>query len=200
MLRQRVECLGDLRDEGHLVLVEHLERPPDRALPEPQGVPQQVRPRRPSRVPDRGDDRPDLRRPGGGAAAGAGSGSGSSAGAAAGAWLTIRKTRARRRFLDDLQERVGAGGRQVLGAVDDADAIAATGRGRAEDPEGAAHRVDRDRGRGPLLVGGRRPPEHGEVRMRQSRDLAGGGGAGGSTSSVSTGAPGGRSRSRRAAR
>ena len=57
---------------------------------------------------------------------------------------------ARRRLLDHLEERIGARDRQILGAVDDADPIAAIGRGRAEHVERLAHRIDGDRRRGGL--------------------------------------------------
>ena len=55
-----------------------------------------------------------------------------------------QEQRARRRLLDHLQQRVGAGAVEVLGAVDDADAVAAGPRGLLEQLERAAHVVDPD--------------------------------------------------------
>ena len=76
-----------------------------------------------------------------------------------------------RRFLDDLEERVGAGNREILGAVDDADPVAAIGGRGPEDRERAPDGIDRDgRGRA-FLVRGRRPAQNGEIRVGQRRDL-----------------------------
>ena len=70
----------------------------------------------------------------------------------------------RRRLLDHLQQRVGARDRQVLGAVDDADAVAPIGGCGAEHVEGLADRVDGDRGGGRLLVGCRRAAQDRQIR------------------------------------
>ncbi len=64
-------------------------------------------------------------------------------------------------------------GRQVLGAIDDADPIAAIGRRGAEHFDGLAHRIDRYGRRGGFLVRRRRAAQHGEVRVGQGRDLPG---------------------------
>ncbi len=50
------------------------------------------------------------------------------------------------RLLQDFQQRVGAGGVQFVGAVDDADAPAPLARGRAEKADRAPHVIDRDLG------------------------------------------------------
>ena len=51
-----------------------------------------------------------------------------------------------RRLFQDFQQRIGAGGVQLVGRIHDADAPAPLARGRAEEADGAAHVVDRDLG------------------------------------------------------
>ena len=69
-----------------------------------------------------------------------------------GAWLTTSSRDSRRRLLEDLQQRVGAGGIQLVRRVDDADAPAPLARGRAEEADRAPHLVDRDDGAQLALV------------------------------------------------
>ena len=88
---------------------------------------------------------------------------------------TIRISERSRRLLDHLQERVGAVGVQVLGAVDEADAPAAEGRRHLEHLQRVAHVVDADLAEELLLVRLPHAPDEGEIRMRQRREMTRGG-------------------------
>jgi hypothetical protein len=79
--------------------------------------------------------------------------------------------RARRRLLDDLEERVSARRVEVVGGVDDADAVAALPRRRGEKVKRAADVVDGDLLRIALVVLAQAAPDDREIGMGTGRDL-----------------------------
>ena len=80
--------------------------------------------------------------------------------------------RARRRLLDHLQQRIGAGGIEFVGAIDDGDPPAAEGRRHVEHRQRVAHVLDADFGVEALRLGVPFAPRQGEIGMRQRRELA----------------------------
>ena len=65
---------------------------------------------------------------------------------AAGRWQTRRRTARAGRLLEDLEERVGGGGVELVGGVDDGDAAAAVGGAEVEEAGERADLVDGDGG------------------------------------------------------
>ena len=78
-----------------------------------------------------------------------------------------------RRLLDQLEQGIGAGTVQVLGAVDDADTVAAGPRGALEQPNGAADVVGADLRVEALALLVQLAAQQADVGMRQRGDLAG---------------------------
>jgi uncharacterized protein (DUF779 family) len=75
-----------------------------------------------------------------------------------------QEERARRRLLQQLQQRVGGGAVHVLGGIDDGDAPAALGRARAEAIEHAADGIDGNVAGVALAIGLLDAAQHMQVR------------------------------------
>ena len=77
-----------------------------------------------------------------------------------------------RRLLEDLQERVGGGGGELVGGVDDRDAPAAVGGGELEEGFERADLVDGDGGAQALALVVPGAPAEEELRRAEGRELA----------------------------
>ena len=91
---------------------------------------------------------------------------------AAGRWQTRRRTARAGRLLEDLEERVGGGGVELVGGVDDGDAAAAVGGAEVEEAGERADLVDGDGGAQALglVVPGAAAEE--ELRRGEGGELA----------------------------
>ena len=74
--------------------------------------------------------------------------------------------RARRRLLDEFQKRIGAGRVEVLGAIEDADPVAAPPRRLLEHVDGAADILDPDFGKEPFVFFVPLAAQENEIGMR----------------------------------
>ena len=82
-----------------------------------------------------------------------------------------QEQRARRRFLEVLQQRVGGVGVHVVGRIDDDDAVAAVMRGQRQEAADPPDLVDRQRGLEGLGLFVERPRQMQHRRVRAARDL-----------------------------
>src|ERR1700730_15348210 len=81
--------------------------------------------------------------------------------------------RARRRFLDEFQKRICAGRVEVLGAIEDADPVAAPPRRLLKQVDGAADILDPDFRKEPFVFFVPLAAQENEIGMRHRGDLTG---------------------------